>query len=60
MKLNKLIGQTLGEKIEQKGFNYTTFAKAVGFSQSYISKIVNGSAKRVTVETIEIYVMINL
>ena len=53
MKLSQLIGQTLGEKIVEKGFNYSTYAVKVGFSQGYVSKIINGDAKKVAIETLE-------
>lgn len=53
MKLVELIGQTLREKITEQGYNYSTYAEKVGFTQGYISQIVNGNAKKLPIETLE-------
>jgi DNA-binding Xre family transcriptional regulator len=53
MTSSELIGKVLGDKIVETGANYSQFAKKVGLSQSYMSKIINGESTDIKLKTLE-------
>ena len=51
--MNKIIGDLLRERMEENGFNTITLANASGYSQSYISKLLNGGVKKISYDILD-------
>lgn len=51
--LNTIIGDLLREKMDKQGYSTITLAQASGYSQSYISKLLNGDIKKVSIDILE-------